>query len=395
MGDPVFVIHGIGTRDQARFDAVLAGLTVATGGRWPLVGVYWGDLGVDVSHLGYTVPAWPPPGLAATGEQVGEQPGVADLFARPPEAPPVDGAELRGAARSRVPAEVAAGVAVAFTRATLAADTVEVRAGEGWEEEVLRVLDERWPMTRWLRLVDEPEMLGAIGTAVAGALADAGVDLVEPDAAEMRDRDAAAGFVRRRIADIDLLVGTVMNAAAGRVNAYLRTELGPVVHRFLGDTLVYQRDRSRIHDRVRAVVAEHGAGLGQDPRRPVQIIGHSFGGVIAVDLAVDENPMWIHSLVTIGAQASLFHVTDPRSPRLSAFRADDGPVRLPPSLRRWTNLWEPMDVLAFVAARVFALADGSAPSDVPVAHRASHGLWTHSAYWDTTELLDVMNRVFD
>ncbi|WKV75395.1 hypothetical protein AW27_030040 [Streptomyces sp. PCS3-D2] len=61
-----------------------------------------------------------------------------------------------------------------------------------------------------------------------------------------------------------------------------------------------------------------------------------------------------------------------------------GPGVLPRSLRRWTNLGEPMDLLAFVTARMFRLHDGTAPLDICIPAPASDlgWGWTYSSYWD-------------
>ncbi|WP_280703715.1 hypothetical protein [Kitasatospora sp. GP82] len=107
--------------------------------------------------------------------------------------------------------------------------------------------------------------------------------------------------------------------------------------------------------------------------------------MIAVDMATADQPLWISSLLTIGSQAPLFHVCDPRGGRLRPYQPDQL-VQLPASLARWPNLWEPLDVLAFIAAGVFRLPDQSSPHDVAVPHLTSSGLWTHSAYWKSTDL---------
>lgn len=104
----------------------------------------------------------------------------------------------------------------------------------------------------------------------------------------------------------------------------------------------------------------------------MRVIGHSLGGVIAVDMATANDPLWTESLVTFGSQSPLFHVCDPRGGQLRPYE-DGARVALPASLGAWTNLWEPLDVLAFIAAKMFRMHDGSAPVDVPVAHLASSG----------------------
>lgn len=264
---------------------------------------------------------------------------------------------------------------------------VEVRdtpAGAGMEQ-ALRV---EWPGTRWLTAVDDPEVLRAVGAALAGPLADE--DLGPGGGAEIRDVDVR-GFVRRRLQELDRVVGAVLAAAGGRVNSHLRTAMLPGVAQGVGDILVYQRHQERIRARVREVVASVDPELGRSPERPIDVVAHSLGGVIAVDMATADDPLWVRSLVTFGSQSPLFHVCDPRGGKLDSF---DGAalVRLPPSIAAWTNLWEPLDVLAFVAARVFQLHDGSAPDDRAVPHVASTGLWSHSAYWTLESVATAIGR---
>lgn len=78
-----------------------------------------------------------------------------------------------------------------------------------------------------------------------------------------------------------------------------------------------------------------------------------------------SRPLWTESLVTFGSQAAFFHICDPRGGQLTPY-GGSVPVHLPPSLNRWTNLWESLDVLAFAASKVFQLHDGTAPVDLPV-----------------------------
>jgi hypothetical protein len=52
-------------------------------------------------------------------------------------------------------------------------------------------------------------------------------------------------------------------------------------------------------------------------------------------------------------------------------------------------------MLAFIAANVFRLHDGSAPVDVPLAHLASSGLWTHSAYWHPRVVAEAIGKALE
>jgi hypothetical protein len=196
-------------------------------------------------------------------------------------------------------------------------------------------------------------------------------------------------FVRRRLDELDRVVGATFNAAAGRLNTHLRTSFLPGITQGVGDILVYQRHRKRIQDRVRAVIAETDPELGRSREHPVDVLAHSLGGVIAVDMATAADPLWIRQLVTFGSQSPFFHVCDPRGGVLTPYTGI--PVQLPESIGRWTNLWEPLDPLAFVTARVFRL-QGAPPDDIKIPHLASSGMWTHSDYWTLESVAEAIRK---
>ncbi|MFE4520233.1 hypothetical protein ACFRMQ_39460 [Kitasatospora sp. NPDC056783] len=206
-------------------------------------------------------------------------------------------------------------------------------------------------------------------------------ELRGPGAADTEGR--LRTLVRRRLIDLDRVAGAAVKATAGRMNHALRLRFGPGTARFLGDVLVYQRHQAAIHTRVRDRIDAIDPALGRHPNRPVRVVAHSLSGVVAVDMATGTSPLWTEKLLTFGSQAAFFHVCDPRGGQLQPY-AGDRRVALPPSLASWTSLWEPLDVLAFVASAVFQLHDGSSPTDVPVPHMATTGLWTHSAYCATS-----------
>ena len=403
MDDPVFVIHGVGHRDPEEFRRRVADLQVAGGNYWNLVPVYWGDLGADDRWVSLTIPGYgsaTPPADGA-GSQLRDgagSPAAAGLEA-------TIAAALLGAVPAAATGQLAAGGHLdKAAQMQAVADGVRRRRGVGGPsgghelrddpgvevtaEEVVAAVAASWESTIWLRQVHDRAMLAETGAALAGALAD-----LPETGEELRSLDVSR-FVARRLADLDRVVGTAVGSAAGRVNAYLRTEHGPAITRFLGDVLVYQRRRGEVQQRVREVVERACPGLGRGPERPVRMIGHSLGGVVAIDLATADEPLWTSSLVTFGSQSPFFHVCDPRGGQLLPFE-EGRLVRLPPSLGRWTNLWEPLDPLAFVAAPVFRLHDGGLPVDLPVPHLASSGLWTHSAYWRLPELVKAIDETLE
>ncbi|MFI6377193.1 hypothetical protein [Streptomyces sp. NPDC050546] len=373
MGEPVFVIHGVGNRDPQAFTATVAALQAAAG--TTLVPVYWGDLGADDRFIDVALPSHST-GLRDTAETV-DAPSellLATLLGETVEPAPTDlPTSLRDAIRHGLDPSQNSG---------LREDRESPDA-----DQVIAALAEEWPMTQWLSRSDDPSLLNETGRAIAHAV----TYTQETDDSWAGLRGAAPvdgtlrSLIRRRLADLDRIAGAAMKAVAGRMNHSLRHRLGPGATRFLGDALVYQRHREQIHARVWEQVAAVDPELGRTPGRPVRLVAHSLGGVIAVDMATAREPLWTSSLLTFGSQPAFFHLCDPRGGQLSPY-VGHHPVTLPNSLARWTNLWQPLDVLAFAATPVFRLADGTSPVDLALSHPATAGLWTHSVYWDLPEL---------
>lgn len=377
MDEPVFVIHGVGNRDPQAFTATVAALQAAAG--QTLVPIYWGDLGADDRFIDLALPSRSS-GLRDTPEIIGTLSETV-LTA------------LLGETDWRVSGDLPAPLRDAVRHGLDASQNTGLREGDCPDtEQVLATLAEEWPTTRWLSLVKDPSLLSETGTAIAHSV----TDTQEPDNswAGLRGGTPVDGtlrsLIRRRLADLDRVAGAAMQAVAGRVNHSLRDRFGPGATRFLGDVLVYQRHREQIHARIREQIAAVDPEMGSCRDRPVRVVAHSLGGVIAVDMATAREPLWTSSLLTFGSQPAYFHLCDPRGGQLPPYTGHE-PVTLPNSLARWTNLWQPLDVLAFAASRVFRLADGTPPVDLPLPHAATAGLWTHSVYWNLPELASAIS----
>lgn len=390
MDEPVFVIHGVGNRDEEDFARTVAGLAAATG--LALTPVYWGDLGAEDRFVDLALPrrraAEPDSGLRDEDRETTEDPEATAVLE-----------SLLGTSVPRDAGEPPPALEDAL-RAALddAGDDGGLRGPGGPDpDDVLADLAELWPTTQWLGRVDDPGLLRAAGTALAAAVLEEETDDPWASWAELRggpdEEKGRRSLLRRRLRDLDRIAGAAVQAVVGRVNHQLRAHYGPGATRFLGDVLVYQRHRAAIHARVRERIDAAAPGLGRDPEHPVRVAAHSLGGVIAVDMATAEDPLWTSSLLTFGSQPAYFHLCDPRGGQLPPYAGGE-PVPLPRSLGRWTNLWQPLDVLAFAASRVFRLADGTSPVDVPLPHTASAGLWTHSAYWRLPEVAEAVRGTF-
>jgi hypothetical protein len=415
MAEPVLVVHGVANRDRTAFETRVSQLNEKVGEAWAFLPVFWGDLGADAdagmfaalpnlddeARVGVRAlgdqpdPAWPQLVKAGLGEEDG-------VGVRSDEAHRQAQEEfiLRGAA-SRI------GAVGATVRSS-------VRAGEA-HEAIREVLQQDLPTTRHLHYVDDPAVLEAVGRVLGDAATAAADQSGAHMGAEVRGSplDEAVGpygqlgggeatrgpvdIVKRKVSDtlrdLDDLVGRSVGGALGRVNQLARRVVIEGVVRFFGDVFVYSRHRTEIHNRFwQAIEAWPEPGYGTE-QRPINVIAHSLGGVAVFDAALSRRrPLWIKSLVTFGSQPAFFHTVDRRE-ELAEF-AQGHPVALPPTIERWTNLWEPMDLVAFTAGVVFRFEPDGRPNDFRIATPATEIWdargWTHSAYWDSDELVDAL-----
>ncbi|MGC4806415.1 hypothetical protein [Micromonospora sp. DT233] len=370
---PVFVIHGIGNRDRAAVAERVARLSAAAFDRWPLHSVYWGDLGASTLGVDLAVPPGPGQRWDVRGDAGPAEHDAELMLGGPVPLRPADRLELVQAAAERL----------------LDAPPVEVRGvTPDVAQEVRAAIAAAWPQTRWLRYADDPTLLGEVGAALAGAVLEAAGDDVGGH--EVRDPGRVRQLVRRHLPELDRVAGAAVGAAGERFYTWVRVTRAERVALTLGDVLVYQRHGERIRQRIREQIA---AVAGADGERAVHLVGHSLGAVIALDLATGEDPVRTAGLVTFGCQWPLLHLFDPRGGQLAAYDGT-GPVLLPRSLGRWTNLWHPLDPLGFVASRLFRLHDGRPPRDVRVAHLLSDALYTHSEYWGNPQLASALHETF-
>lgn len=136
-----------------------------------------------------------------------------------------------------------------------------------------------------------------------------------------------------------------------------RLGLSQVMVDFLQYVVYYFRvsDGVEVMTGIRDRVAQEIAAADQS--HPVVVLGHSLGGIIAVDVASDPSRRGrIDLTVTVGSQMPLLFALG----AVPEF-APDGRHPVAP----WLNIYNPRDPLAFLAAEVFAWADPP-PIDVEV-----------------------------
>jgi len=402
MTEPVLVVHGVNNHALPPFVEQVEKLQQALGQSRRLILVHWGALGGQSTDLADCLPAF------TDGEwHVRSEHGAAGAALTPEIVRALVGqtSVLDNAQRAElVSAEVQQESLVRSAPDARPQQVREAVASELGTTRVLQHLDDREALAIVGRAIDAVLRDLAVGgaapaaTALAGEYAVGGAYAVRSDVDTRGLLDPIQRIAGHVVQGIDDALGHFIGKQLGRLNQTVRASLAVPISGTLGDIMSYQRQPDRIQDTLRAAIAREAPGYGTS-QQPVSVIAHSLGGVIAFDAAVkpvsEDKRLWIKSLITFGSQAAFFHIVDPRVPELAAY-SHEAPVKLPPSIARWTNLWDPMDLLAFTAGTVFRLADGSRPTDISV--RDSQGElvaakgWLHSIYWQSDELASALQK---
>ena len=383
---PVLVIHGVANTDEAEFNGRVTRLgeqiNGAFGDRWDFLPVFWNFLGADIRGVQAAIPPLAEgPLVRSTPEELAIETDV--LW--PALALFNEGAESEAIVRTdRANLEI---VLSAAEGRVAAPPTTEVRSTEVDPAELRAAIEEAWVDLEYLPDLQDRATLERVGRLVAEASG------LPPEDFETRGPISdLRGFVRGVLKRTDELVGTVVGRAGEIVHHVARSQLIPRFGKGAGDVLVYQAHRARIGGVVREKLSAIGGDLGTADR-PAMIIGHSLGGIVAFDLANDPDPIHWAALITFGSQSPLLHVLDPRGGAVGKYIPDPPtPARLPPTIHRWTNIWEPWDPLAFYASNVFQLSDGSGVNDVRIPHLYTTPLWSHSIYWEQEEAWHAMGE---
>jgi hypothetical protein len=156
---------------------------------------------------------------------------------------------------------------------------------------------------------------------------------------------------------------------------YGRRHLHEKAALFLGDVITYFASRGS-PERPGKIVEEvlagllRGENLLQAKGGPLIVLAHSMGGNIVYDILTHFAPGRLQvpvDLVTVGSQVGLIK-------ELGFFEGRD-PNGLPQGLRSWVNVYDPLDVLAFLAAPT---CEGAV--DLPYSNNTGL-LSAHTAYF--------------
>jgi len=146
----------------------------------------------------------------------------------------------------------------------------------------------------------------------------------------------------------------------------------------LGDILRYQSRGEPLRAHLEEVI-------GRSPEPPV-VIGHSLGGIALVDTlalaALRQPPLPVRLLVTVGSQAPFLH-------ELGALAGLQPRAALPSGFPDWLNIYDRMDLLAYLAEPVFP--DDPRIADHEVRSRQPFPV-SHSAYWKLDPVFDRISE---
>jgi hypothetical protein len=147
----------------------------------------------------------------------------------------------------------------------------------------------------------------------------------------------------------------------------LRRRIMEAISLFVGDVLAYMAKREEIQAALEKTIA---VALRKSDT-PLWLVGHSLGGILSFDHCL-RTARKVERLMTVGSQVGLFA-------ELGAFPTlkpePGGNLASPASIEKWLNVYDPDDILSFLAQPVMTKAvdiefDTKAPFPV-----------SHSEYW--------------
>ncbi|MFI6373403.1 hypothetical protein [Streptomyces sp. NPDC050546] len=150
-------------------------------------------------------------------------------------------------------------------------------------------------------------------------------------------------------------------AVAARAVERRRRALTEAAHPTAGDILRYLSRGAAFRDGLRTLVA------GLEP--PVAVVGHSLGGIIALDTLISAPLPQVGLLVTAGSQGPFLYES-------GSLPSLEHPAPLPSHVPAWLNLYDPRDLLGYLGAALFPgrVTDVAVDSGQPFPA-------AHSAYW--------------
>lgn len=349
-GMPIVFVHGVGTRRDKAYDhAVRARAALMRSFLLPPLGLdpgkvkfwdaYWGDAAAEFAWKHASLPS---------GRQERFGPGeavpallLAEVWEG--EMPPPGRVVLEVARRSMADA-----VDLVWATAIERADEADTGALADLAVQATKLAQDD-PEPSWLDTVESDEQfVNRLSQQLSVAVPPADEESFGPKRAFLR--------LREGLGRISGAAGRLAGTTAVKV---VRPSLNRSASMFLGDIFVYLQQRQRL-GRDAPIIKQVGGELEQagngcsaeDPK--LVVIAHSMGGNIIYDLLSNlRTDLSCDVLVTVGSQVGVFaelglfeSVLPPKNP------ATDRVSQLP-NVGRWINVFDPNDVLAFAAEKIF------------------------------------------
>ncbi|MFD8567836.1 alpha/beta fold hydrolase [Streptomyces sp. NPDC059639] len=364
----VVFIHGTGVREP-RFSALHARVIEGLGATAPharVVPYCWGEAhGAVLAARGASIPE-PPGGMSRGLDDVDDTDPWALLYADPE-------AELALAAAGAGTAVTAPGAEFPDERPRRLLRRLGDIAPELGGDLPARAAElARSPLLAPAAAALDPDQLARLlARAVAAAVIGAALDADAPVLCTGDVRDAAVGRIAEALGAtpegtgrgllLRVAKGPLLRAGS-RTAVRRRRALTEAVHPAAGDILRYLARGADARHGLRELIGR------QEP--PVVLLGHSLGGIIALDtLILDPQPS-VALLVTVGSQGPLLYET-------GALPSLTHPQSLPPHVPDWLNLYDRRDLLGYIGAHLFP----GRVTDVATDSRQPFPV-AHSAYWD-------------
>lgn len=396
----VVFVHGVSVGKE-RFDELLPTVRQGITGRMANIsveGFFWGNLATSLRYRGASIPGFLE-GTRALEKAVVDRTALAhpgQLAALLLDDPYLELVTLRdtaefdpaGAGFMPTPVEVAtrnqalASRQVAITAALDGDHALQEAIGVAVPSHiiadiVLKAFDAAGRTDRRLFLVD---LLDPLTRCLTAALYQAAV----PPEAALEPRFAWT-VVEGRVQSIveqelggqrgwigDQLKNVALSAATMALRHGLRRRIMEALALFIGDVLVYLARRNTIMEELEKTVA---ASVTAD-NSPLWLVGHSLGGIMCFDYCCTTNRE-VERLVTVGSQVGLFGEFGALQEKpMPDGGFATGPLETPARVGSWLNLYDPDDILSFLAGPVF-----NRVLDIEIDTKAPFPA-SHSEYWN-------------
>jgi hypothetical protein len=149
----------------------------------------------------------------------------------------------------------------------------------------------------------------------------------------------------------------------------------------LGDILMYQARGQKLRDFVCVTI--------KPLKKPTVLIAHSLGGIICVDLLLQQQLPQVVLLVTIGSQSPILYELN----ALVGMEYNPN-ANLPETFPHWLNIYDRNDFLSYVGEKIFPGKIQDVEIDSKQPFPESHGAyWNNDKVWDAVwqKMVEVAN----